>query len=203
MKEYNDFISSGILELYVLGYTSIEENEEIQRMAAKYPGVVIEISEIGKALERYAQERSVAPNPTLKPFILSTIDYIDRLKAGEIIKVPPVLNSSSKRADYAEWIDREDMVLTGELEDIYAKIICANPEMMTAIVWIKYMAPDEVHDDEYEKFLILEGSCDIIIGDDVHSLKAGDFMEIPLYVHHIVKITSDIPCKAILQRVAA
>ena len=75
--------------------------------------------------------------------------------------------------------------------------------MITAVIWIGQMAPDETHDDEHEKFLILEGTCDITVGNDVHHLKAGDYFAIPLHKTHMVKVTSDVPCKAILQRIAA
>jgi hypothetical protein len=34
-------------------------------------------------------------------------------------------------------------------------------------------------------------------------LKAGDVLIIPLYKTHFVEVTSDIPCKLILQRAAA
>lgn len=60
-----------------------------------------------------------------------------------------------------------------------------------------------MHINELEKFLILEGTCDITIEDEVYSLKAGDFLSIPLYKKHDVRITSLNPCKAILQRLAA
>jgi len=75
--------------------------------------------------------------------------------------------------------------------------------MQTALLWLRYMAPQEVHHHEYEKFLILEGSCDIIVGNKTHSLLPGDYFCIPLHERHEVRITSSMPCKAILQRVAA
>ena len=90
-----------------------------------------------------------------------------------------------------------------EHQDIFAKIIGYAPEVTTAIVWIKEMAPEETHTDEYEKFLIIEGTCDIVIEHKVHQLKAGDYFSIPLHANHHVVVTSEIPCKAILQRVAA
>ena len=65
------------------------------------------------------------------------------------------------------------------------------------------MAPEEIHTNEFERFLIVEGSCDIQIGETVHQLQAGDFLSIPLFENHFVTVTSSIPCKVILQRVAA
>ena len=68
---------------------------------------------------------------------------------------------------------------------------------------LKHGAPTETHTNEYEKFLIVEGSCDLTIGTTVHHLNAGNYLSIPLYVSHDVKVTSAIPCKIILQRVNA
>jgi mannose-6-phosphate isomerase-like protein (cupin superfamily) len=95
------------------------------------------------------------------------------------------------------------MVLPAENEGVFARIIGYTPEVITAIVWLKDYAPAEVHHNEYERFLIVEGSCDIFIGDEMHQLSPGDYLQIPLFADHRVVITSSIPCKVILQRVAA
>ena len=134
---------------------------------------------------------------------MATIDYTERLKSGESPSFPPVLNENSKIEDYHEWLSREDMIAASEFEEIYAKIIGYTPKVTSAIVWIKNMTPEEVHNDEHEKFLIVEGTCDITVGEKIHQLKAGDYFAIPLHENHQVKVTSAIPCKVILQRVAA
>ena len=41
---------------------------------------------------------------------------------------------------------------------------------------------DEVHDDEYESFLILKGSCKCTIGNSVQFMDESDYMAIPLNV---------------------
>ena len=134
---------------------------------------------------------------------MAMIDYTERLNNGEQPSFPPVLNENSTIADYDQWLNRTDSKLPNNFKDFYAKIIGYTPEVTTAIIWINDMAPQEVHQHEFEKFLILEGTCDITIADEVRSLKAGDFLSIPLYKKHDVKITSLNPCKAILQRIAA
>lgn len=204
MRNYEEFITSGILELYVLGYTSVEEEEEVEEMKMLYPQVQEEIISIGLAMENHALANGIAPDPTIRPFLMATIDLTERMKGGEILNDVPILSESSKMADYAQWINREDMVLDEEgFDDIYAKIIGYTAEAISAIVWIKEMAPDETHTKEYERFLILEGTCDITVGMDVYSLKKGDYFQIPLFKNHVVTVTSVLPCKVILQRVAA
>jgi mannose-6-phosphate isomerase-like protein (cupin superfamily) len=203
MSVVKDYIESGILEMYVLGDVCAEELHDVEQMALLHPEVAAEIEIIKSSLENYARLNAVEPDPIVKPFLLATIDYSERIKNGEEMSFPPMLTEKSVIADYAPWLNREDIVMPEKLQDIHAKIIGFTKEMTTAIVWIKEMAPQEMHDDEIEKFLIVEGTCDIIIEDEVHQLKAGDMLSIPLYKDHLVKVTSSIPCKVILQRVAA
>ena len=126
------------------------------------------------------------------------------METGEEFCIAPELNENSKISDFSEWIERENMLSApDDYEDIHVKIISATPEMTCAIVWIKELAPEEVHHKEYEKFLILEGTCTIMVGDQENKLVAGDYFAIPLFEDHKVLVTSEIPCKVILQRIAA
>lgn len=197
-----DYIESGELEQYVLGLTTAEQSTAIEERAAADPAIRKEIDAINDAIETYAMAYAVKPNPIIKPMLLATIDYTERLKSGEPVALPPALNEHSVIEDYAAWLNRADMVASGT-ENIHAKIIGYTPEAITAIVWIKEFAPQEVHDHQIEKFLIVEGSCDIIVGETVYHLAAKDYFSIPLHENHLVKVTSAIPCKIILQRMAA
>ena len=204
MNEYEEFIASGILELYVLDQTTEEENAEVGRMLGIYPDQIDqEIQEICNVYEGIAKAGYIEPDPIIKPFLLAKIDFIDRMMAGEVPAEPLELSAASKISDYYQWLNRPDMVLPAAAEDVHAKLIGVTTSIITAIVWIKVMAPQEVHDNEYERFLIVEGTCDIGVGEDIYSLKSGDYFQIPLHENHTVTVTSLIPCKVILQRVAA
>jgi len=198
-----ELLSSGLLELYVLGETESQENILIEELINLYPEIREELDCIEVALEKYASANAITPDPIIKPFLLATLDYIDRLKTGETCIAPPILHNDSSIEDYLPWIKRKDMELPNDFEEVYAKIISNDAQGMTAIAWIKTMAPQEVHYHEYEKFLILEGTCSIHIEDEVHVLVPGDYLTIPLRKKHHVLVTSAIPCKVILQRIAA
>jgi len=198
-----ELIASGLLELYVLGETGPEENQLIEHLIVTHPDVRRELNDIELAFETLALANAIEPDPIVKPFLLATLDYIDRMKNAEVMIKPPLLNENSVAEDYNQWLNREDLQPTEDVDDVFAKIIYAVPGLTTAIAWIKYMAPQEVHDDEYESFLILEGTCEIYIEEDVFPLQAGDFLTIPLHKNHRVLVTSNVPCKVILQRLAA
>lgn len=203
MSEVSRFINSGILEMYVIGDTSPEENAEVERMVKQYAEVREELYKIEIALEKYALSEATLVDPTIKPFLMATVDYMERLANGEQPSYPPQLTASSLISDYDDWLNRADFQLNVPLDEIEAKIIGSTPELTMAIVWIRNGSPPEIHKDEYETFLIVEGTCNITVDGVDNYLKSGDVFTIPLYLSHAVKVTSDIPCKIILQRLAA
>lgn len=203
MKNSAEYINSGVLEMYVLGLTSDAENIEITKLASVNPEIKNEIEAIEKSIMLYAEEKGGKINTTVKPMVMATIDYTERLKAGETPAFPPILNEKSQVADYAEWLNRADITMPANFNDIYVKIIGYEAAATSAIVWIKDCTEYEMHKAEYEKFLIVEGTCNIVTTEKVFSLKAGDYLSIPLYVGHEVIVTSKMPCKVVLQRVAA
>ncbi len=203
MDTIEKYINSGILELYVLGLTSDDENIEINNLAEIHTEIKNEIEEIEFALNSYAEKSCPEISPATKEWIMTTINYTERLQNGEEMAHPPMLNKNSKIEDFDIWLKRDNMQAPEDYEALHAKIIAATPEAKTLIVWLKYGAPPEEHTNEMEHFLIVEGTCDITIGDKVHHLVPGNYLSIPLYVDHDVKVTSLTPCKVILQRVAA
>ncbi len=202
--DLEDYINSGILEAFVAGTLDDKATKDVQKNAANNVAVKEAIDEISISIENYFLSQDfVQPSPAVKPFLMAVIDYTERMNNGEISAEPPELHQHSTPADYAEWLTRADMHLPLTFEHFYAKIIGYTPKATTAIAWIKTMAPAEVHEDEHEKFLILEGTCDFTIGDKTIQLGPGDVFFIPLHVNHHLKVTSPVPCKVILQRVAA
>jgi anti-sigma-K factor RskA len=71
--DVNELISSGLLELYVLGQVSAEERSTIEAMAANNTIVQEELHAIGEALEQYAKTLSQAPNSQVKSSLLETV----------------------------------------------------------------------------------------------------------------------------------
>ena len=193
----------GLLELYVIGDLSDTQSTLIEEKIKEHPALKSEILQIELALEQYALSHAIEPEPTVKPMLLAVADYSTRISNGETPVNPPSLHAGSKPSDFKEWLERDDMQEPSSYETMHGKIIGSNEEKTTLIVWLKDGAPDETHTDEIEKFLILEGTCDITIGDEVHSLSAGDYLSIPLHINHRVEVTSPIRCKIILERAAA
>jgi anti-sigma-K factor RskA len=71
------YIASGILEQYVLGLTTSDETEEVERLTRLYPEVQREIEEIRSSLETYARQFAQAPPDTLKDKIWEALSRED------------------------------------------------------------------------------------------------------------------------------
>jgi len=193
----------GLLEAYALGDVEPSQTELIEKALINSPDIRKELHDIEECLKYYASQRAIEPHPTQKPLLMSTLSYILRLQAGENLPDPPALDSNSKISDYKLWLEKENLQEPEKYDAMHGHIIGATEEKSTLIVWLIEGAPDETHTDELESFLIVEGTCEITIGNEVHSLKAGDVLSIPLHINHNVKVTSRIPCKVILERKAA
>ena len=203
MKKVEEFINSGILEMYVIGSATVDEIKEVEHMLSISSEVKEELAKIEAALETYADQYAIDPDLSVRPFLMAAIDYTERLQNGELAEKAPMLNEQSQISEFSQWISRPDMKLPDDFENYFAKIISYTPEAITAIVWINDSVPAEKHDHEFERFLILEGSCEITVGEKMYTLEVGDYFGVPLHLSHHLKITSSFPCKVILQRVAA
>ncbi|MGY4535860.1 anti-sigma-K factor RskA [Mucilaginibacter sp. UYNi724] len=73
MENVKAYIESGILELYVMGDTSATEKAQVEEMAAKYPEIRAEITEIEKSMEFYAEEHAVEPSENLRTKVLNSL----------------------------------------------------------------------------------------------------------------------------------
>ena len=71
--EVKEIISSGLLEIYISGLTSAEETVLVDQWVADYPEVKQELLAIQDALESYAQENAIQPDPGIKEKILARI----------------------------------------------------------------------------------------------------------------------------------
>ncbi len=99
--ESKEIISSGILELYVLGQTSSQENVEIMHWANLYPEVHAEIEAIQISLEKYAAANAIEPPKEVKDKLFAKINETpsgDSLQESHLtaIRSNPVVSISSK-----------------------------------------------------------------------------------------------------------
>lgn len=72
--DIQNYISSGILETYILGLLTPAEAREVERNMREYPEIKAALTSIEDSLEQYAQLNGINPPPHLKPRILKHIN---------------------------------------------------------------------------------------------------------------------------------
>lgn len=82
-----EYISSGIVESYVLGLASDEERREFEQMCARYPEVLQARTAFEMAMEKQAMEHAVAPARSVKERIM---EDIREERTAPVISIAPV-----------------------------------------------------------------------------------------------------------------
>lgn len=71
MMDKEEFLTSGLLEQYVLGLTSEEETRLVEHFLENYPEIRAKLNVLQEAIEQYAAQYTVSPPRRLKRRILS------------------------------------------------------------------------------------------------------------------------------------
>ena len=91
MENFQDYIESGILELYALGELSAAEQAAVEAQAASHPEVRAELAQVQAALGFYAESYAIAPPTGMRERVLSNV--------MAQIATPAAQPSASLRAD--------------------------------------------------------------------------------------------------------
>lgn len=78
-----EYISSGILEIYVLGELSEKETAEVEVMKVRHPEVKAELDSIEKTIEMLAAKTSIKPRNDQGKIIKSQLSFYRENKIGE------------------------------------------------------------------------------------------------------------------------
>ena len=73
MENFQDYIESGILELYALGELSAAEQAAVKAQAASHPEVRAELAQVQAALGFYAEAHAIAPPAAMRERVLHNV----------------------------------------------------------------------------------------------------------------------------------
>lgn len=181
------YIDSGILQDYCLGLLSDGERAAVDEVCVQYPDVRMELAAVQHAMNVYAEAFRQAPHEALKNQIWQVLENINTEEKKSIDNLP-LLN---KFSDYRNWLDMVKPLLPEKLETpLFLKVIRHDDAVWQCVIWANTDYPDEVHEDVKECFMVLEGECECHIGDRVVRLTAGQYLDIPLHMHHDVRVIS-------------
>jgi hypothetical protein len=92
--EINEIISSGLLELYVLGKTNEQETTQVLAWKAQYPEVAGELLAIEDSLEQYDLAKAVSPSLDTKKNLLASIKKTSNTNTTTPTTMPTAVSSN-------------------------------------------------------------------------------------------------------------
>ncbi|WP_461450686.1 cupin domain-containing protein [Mucilaginibacter sp.] len=185
MIDIQAYIDSGTLEQYCLDLFNTGLEQEVMALRAAYPEIAKELNAIELALENFAESQAVEPKPQLRDKIFATLNF-----PGEVIDLEN-LPLTSKYSNYQSWLAAvEHLIPSGPFEDFFAELLQQNDKIAQTLVITKLNVPEELHEVVEESFFILKGTCTCTVGKEIFTLNAGDYLNIPLFTNHDIRIDS-------------
>jgi mannose-6-phosphate isomerase-like protein (cupin superfamily) len=195
VKEY---IASGIIESFCLGFTTLEETEMLNQMAALHPEVQAEMDKVRISMNTIIKETAIKPRPFVKTVLMNKIYTQQSLVHPEYI---PLLHEPVDFERIYESAKVNCLNMPQEsFENIYMQDLPSTTEIINFAVWVKKGHEEELHTDRIEYIAILDGSCDMIMNGVKKAYTRGEIITIPTNVLHHAIITSEQPMFALVQR---
>lgn len=98
--DIKEYISSGILEGYVLGTLSEKERKEVECMSHIYEEIKIELNQLEISLEKYALENPKKPDEKVKQKLMAKIHQLPIQNESTIISINKNNSSNSTKIIY-------------------------------------------------------------------------------------------------------
>lgn len=179
-----EYIASGILEQYCLNLLDDQGRADVVKNSLLFPEIRQELAAIETAIEKLAESQSIVPDKNLKGRILNKLGFANKLDLNNL----PVVDAYS---NYTDWLAAVEHLIPAEpFEPFFAEVLRHDDKAAQTLVITNLDVPEEVHEDRIESFFILKGQCTCTVGNELFTLKAGDFLEVPLHVAHDIKIES-------------
>ncbi len=193
-----EFIGSGIIETYCLGFTTPEENEQVESWAAQHAEVRAEIASVRKSMISVLKAEELKPRPSVKAAVMKTVYMQQSLLQPAFV---PLMQEQNNFARFYESANANNLVTPSEdFDHMLVQELPSTVEVTNLAVWVKDGHEEECHDEMKEFIAILEGSCDMYVDGEKTSYTKGQIIEIPLHVPHRAVITSPEPMFALVQR---
>lgn len=196
-----DLDYTGMLDRYALGIAAPGEIRALEARAVQDPDFAERLGAVREEQAALAKREAIVPPAALRERIRNEVSRIQELEASS--GRPPVLHAGTTIAQFSRWVNDPALVRPADAGNVHLIMLDEQPDRQTALAWLVTEQEAEVHDDMVERFLILEGTCDVFLDDERHALVPGDVFTIPMHRTHSVKVTSPVICKVILQRVMA
>ncbi len=197
-----DFISSGIIEIYCMGIASEEEKVLVEKFAAESKEVKDEIAAVNEALNLYAATLGKSPRDGIRNNIMQAIAVAEELPHQ--IAFPPRMTLQTSANEWLKYMADNKLSQPAPEDEIQILDLPGDEKLVTYIAWAKKgSVVEESHTSEDEYLLMLKGTCIITVNGVTTEYKAGDIIFIPRNTVHRAEVTSDETMILAGQRIAA
>lgn len=97
--DVKEYISSGILESVVLGFSSEQERQEVSCLAHIYPEINEELVAIELAFERIAFDTAITPDASIKTKLIEKIKSEKQLDPSQEVTTAKIITMNAQAAD--------------------------------------------------------------------------------------------------------
>lgn len=80
-------------------------------------------------------------------------------------------------------------------ENVHVYQIDSDPLVSTFLIWVKREVAAHYHENHSEIVYVLEGEGQMTLGDDIRTIRSGDYIYIPKGTKHSVIVKSSTPMK--------
>ena len=199
--DLDQFLTSGQIEDYCLGNLSEREQLEVEATCAQYPAAKAALLAAQTRVFELARSQALEA-PELLNEIFSAIDHergIRHLKLNDDQKLDH-FSAISSVSDITDWARLTESISAPDEIALHMHELYSGKEGELHVIWLRTGLDPEIHTDELESILVLEGHCTGYLGNEAIAIRPGDFIEIPLHAEHSLKVESDFPAKLILMR---
>jgi quercetin dioxygenase-like cupin family protein len=197
-----DFISSGIIEVYCLGIASDEEKALVEKLASENKEVKDEIVAVNEALSLYASAVGKSPAEGTRSKIMNAIAEAET--SPRALQLPPRMTLQTSASEWVKYISDNHISEPSPGDEIQMLDLPASGKQVTYIAWAKKgVVVEESHPQEDEFLLMISGECTIAINGAVKKYKAGDIVFIPKNSIHRAEVISEESMIVVGQRIAA
>jgi quercetin dioxygenase-like cupin family protein len=193
-----EFIQSGLIETYCLGFTNREEELLVQQMADAYPEVKAEIKKVRESFNTILHTRKIEPSPSVKKTVMNTIYIQQSVLKKEWV---PLMHEPTDFNRYYEAASANKLTRpVVPYDNIFVQELPSTKEVTNFAIWAKQGHEEETHNDMNEYIAILEGSCDMYMNGKITAYTKGQVIAIYPHIPHHAVVTSEHPMFALVQR---
>ena len=193
-----EFIQTGLIDTYCLGFTSPEENAMIEKMAATYPEVKEEIERVRNSFKNFIHKRQMQPSPSVKTAVMNGVYARKAIQYKEWV---PLMHEPIDFSNYVASANANHLKKPVEdFENVFVKELPSNGEIINYALWVKKELKEELHEDCNKYIAILSGSCDVYMNNEKLAYQKGQIISIAAGVLHSFIITSAQPMFALVQK---